>query len=180
MRTKRGLTLLILLALLLSSVTGYTVAKYIKTFTSDEATVTFSAKLADEMTITSESTKLIPGYDDEAYVTYTVYIKKKTEIPATLTVKIQNNTHTAESGDLQVAVDTFRLEASNTKEGSVLWSAVTTDKTTTCTYSNTQLSAKNQDVTITLIVPLTVSQHVKKITDDDSFTVSAELKEYTP
>ena len=173
MKKRTNLGLVILLVLLFSSITGYTLAKYIKTFPSETAKVTFTAKLADNMTIKPNSVTVIPGYD-EAYANYTITIVNKTEIPATLTVNIQNNTHTAESGDLQVAVDTSRLEASNTN----LWSAVTTGNTTTCTYSNTQLSAKNQDVTITLIVPLTVSQHIKKITNDDFFTVSAKLDEY--
>ena len=181
MKKRINPTVVILLALLLSSITGYTLAKYIKTFPSETATVTFTARLADNMTITPNSVTVIPGYD-EAYATYTITIENKTEIPATLTVTIDNEVKPltgATAPLIDVDVDTSRLAEKNTDtSGNVLWTASTSGSKTTFTYHNKQLSAKNQDVTITLIVPLTVSQYVKQIGPTDIFSVSAKLDEY--
>lgn len=179
MKKRINPTVVILLVLLLSSITGYTLAKYIKTFPSETATVTFTARLADNMTITSNSVTVIPGYD-EAYANYTITIENKTEIPATLTVTIDNKVQTLTDATAPlINVDTSRLAANNTDTSdTVLWTASTSGSKTTFTYHNKQLSAKNQDVTITLIVPLTVSQYVKQIGPTDIFSVSAKLDEY--
>lgn len=179
MKKRINPTVVILLVLLLSSITGYTLAKYIQTFPSDPVSVTFTAKLADNMTIEPHSVTVVPGYD-EAYANYTITIVNKTEIPATLTVTIENKvTKLADATAPLIDVDTNRLAANNKDtSGNVLWTASTSGSETTFTYHNKQLSAKNQDVTITLIVPLTVSQYVKQLENTDIFSVSAKLDEY--
>lgn len=180
MKKKTNRALLILLILLLSSVTGYTAAKYILDFPSDEAQVTFTAKLAENMTIEAVTSPLIPG-DDNVCVIYTVKIKNKTDIPAKLTFTIVNNSDTeTPSGQKIVAVDTQKLEASNTSNNTVQWTAVTSENTTTCTYYNEQLAKNYEDCDITLTVPLLVSQYAKQISATDTFTVSARLDEYVP
>lgn len=179
MKKRINPTVVILLVLLLSSITGYTLAKYIKTFPSETATVTFTARLADNMTITPNSVTVIPGYD-EAYATYTITIENKTEIPATLTVTIDNEVETLTDATAPlIDVDTSRLAEKNTDtSGNVLWTASTSGSKTTFTYHDKKLAAENQTLTLDLVVPLTVSQYVKQIGPNDIFSVSAKLDEY--
>lgn len=179
MKKRINPTVVILLVLLLSSLTGYTLAKYIKTFPSDPVSVTFTARLADNMTIEPHSVTVVPGYD-EAYAKYIITIVNKTEIPATLTVTIDNKvkTRTGATAPLIDVDTTSRLAACNTVDGNVLWTASITGTTTTFTYHNEQLAAENQTLELDLVVPLTVSQYVKQIDPSDIFSVSAKLDEY--
>lgn len=179
MKKRINPTVVILLVLLLSSITGYTLAKYIKTFPSDPVSVTFTAKLADNMTIEPHSVTVVPGYD-EAYAKYIITIVNKTEIPATLTVTIDKKVKTLTDATAPlIDVDTSsRLAACNTVDGNVLWTASTSGSETTFTYHNKQLAAENQTLTLDLVVPLTVSQYVKQLESNDVFSVSAKLDEY--